>query len=279
MDPVIARFTALSARPDAELDLVDGALEISRLFQPGVDGAQARARLDGLGDEVRDDLADGANLAAQVDALNRLLFGRFGFAGNCDDFNDPRNSFLDQVLERRVGIPISLSLVYIEVARRAGVAAWGVGFPGHFLVKLGHGGGSLVVDPFNEGAVLSADDLDARLAGIFGDDRVSVRAHPSLLRAATQREILVRMLRNLKAVYLGRGLATEALRAACAILALVPDLPEELRDRGLIYRELGHHQAALDDLRRFTALSNDGPEIAAVTAMIDELAARPMRVH
>jgi regulator of sirC expression with transglutaminase-like and TPR domain len=279
MDPVIARFTALSARPDAELDLVDGALEISRLFQPGVDGAQARARLDALGDEVRDDLADGANLAAQVDALNRLLFGRFGFAGNRDDFNDPRNSFLDQVLERRVGIPISLSLVYIEVARRAGVAAWGVGFPGHFLVKLGHGGGSLVVDPFNEGAVLSADDLDARLAGIFGDDRVSVRAHPSLLRAATQREILVRMLRNLKAVYLGRGLATEALRAACAILALVPDLPEELRDRGLIYRELGHHQAALDDLRRFTALSNDGPEIAAVTAMIDELAARPMRVH
>lgn len=279
MDPVIARFTALSARPDAELDLVDGALEISRLFQPGVDGVQARARLDALGDEVRDDLADVANHAAQVAALNRLLFGRLGFGGNRDDFNDPRNSFLDQVLERRLGIPISLSLVYVEVARRAGVAAWGVGFPGHFLVKVGHGGGSLVVDPFNEGVVLSSDDLDARLAGIFGDDRVSVRANPSLLRAATQREILVRMLRNLKAVYLGRGLATEALRAACAILALVPDLPEELRDRGLIYRELGHHRAALDDLRRFTALSNDGPEIAAVAAMIEELAERPMRLH
>lgn len=279
MDPIIARFTALSTRPDAELDLVDGAIEISRLFQDGVDEAWVHDRLDALGDEVRCELTDDPDLAAQVEALNRVLFGRPGFAGNRDDFNDPRNSFVDQVLERRLGIPISLSLVYVEVARRAGVAAWGVGFPGHFLVKLGQGGRTLVVDPFNQGVVLSADDLDARLAGIFGDHRLSVRAHPSLLRAATPREILVRMLRNLKAVYLGRRESTQALRALCAILALVPDLPEELRDRGLIYRELGHHQAALDDLRRFTALSDDGPAIAAVAAVIDELAGRPMWVH
>lgn len=279
MDPVIARFTALSARPDAELDLVDGALEISRLFQPRVDEARVREQLDALGHEVRAELTDDSDLAAQVEALSRVLFGRHGLAGNREDFNDPRNSFLDQVLGRRLGIPISLSLVYVEVARRAGVAAWGLGFPGHFLAKVGQGGRALVVDPFNEGLVLSAEDLDARLAGIFGDERLSVRAHPSLLRAATPREILVRMLRNLKAVYLGRGQSSEALRAASAILALVPDLAEELRDRGLIYRELGHHQAALEDLRRFTALSNDGPEIAAVAAMIDELAERPMRLH
>lgn len=279
MDPVIARFTALSAYPDAELDLVDGALEISRLFQPGVDEARVREQLDALGHEVRAELTDDPDLAAQVEALNRVLFGHRGFAGNREDFNDPRNSFLDQVLGRRLGIPISLSLVYIEVARRAGVAAWGLGFPGHFLAKVGQGGRALVVDPFNDGVILSAEELDARLAGIFGDDRLSVRVHPSLLRAATQREILVRILRNLKAVYLRRGQSSEALRAASAILALVPDLAEELRDRGLIYRELGHHQAALEDLRRFTALSNDGPEIAAVAAMIDELAERPMRLH
>jgi regulator of sirC expression with transglutaminase-like and TPR domain len=279
METALDRLEALAARPDGEIDLLQGAMEVSRLYRPDLDEAAVRRGIEALGLRARERVPAGADLPGRAEALSAFLFGEAGFSGNRDDFYDPRNSFIDQVIARRLGIPITLALVYTEVGRRAGVPAWGVGFPGHFLVKVGRGEDALVLDAFAGGALLSTDELDARLASLYGEDGLRVTANPSLLRAATSREILVRMLRNLKSIYLRRGDSERALTAVSAILTLAPDLPEELRDRGLLYRELGYRSAALDDLRRFTHLAMDASEIAAVTSVIDELAAAPMRLH
>jgi regulator of sirC expression with transglutaminase-like and TPR domain len=279
MDTALDRLEALAGRPDGEIDLLQGAMEISRLYRSDLDENGVRAGIATLGARARERVPAGADLAGRVQALSAFLFGEIGFRGNRNDFYDPRNSFIDQVIDRRVGIPITLSLVYTEVARRAGVPAWGVGFPGHFLVKVGRGEDALLLDAFADGALLSTEDLDARLASLYGEDGLRVAANPSLLRAASSREVLVRMLRNLKSIYLRRGDSERALTAVSAILTLAPDLAEELRDRGLLYRELGYRSAALDDLRRFSHLADDASEIAAVTSVIDELAAAPMRLH
>ncbi len=279
MQPALDQLAALAERPDTRIDLPRAALQISRLVRPDLDPRRYLGRLDALAEQARIIVTESGPLVERVGALNAFLFERLGFSGNEDDFYDPRNSFLDQVLDRRIGIPITLSLVYTAVGTRAGLPLQGVGFPGHFLVKAGHGAGSLMIDVFSGGRLLTESDLNARLDAIYGAGALSIRARPALLGAATHREILVRMLRNLKSIYLRREETARVLDMVSAILALVPDLPEELRDRGLLYRDLGHMSAALADLRRFSALSDNAEEIAEVARVISELETRPMRLH
>lgn len=273
------QFTELAALPDAAIDLPRGALLISALLQPGLDPELHLRRLESLSIAAVASVARDAPLPERVLALNRFLFVDEGFHGNRDDYYDPRNSFLDQVLERRRGIPISLSLLYLEVARQVGIRAFGVGFPGHFLVRVGEGGSTLVLDPFAGGMSLDEGELDRRLAEVYGTGVLRVRANPAILRAATSREILVRLLANLKAIYTGKGDLQHALVAADAILTLTPDSADDLRDRGLMYRELGHIPAALADLRRFGALSDDGASIASLAPILAELEAGAVRIH
>lgn len=269
----------LAGLPDAAIDLPRGALLISALLQPGLDPELHLRRLESLSIAAVSSVARDAPLRERILALNRFLFVEEGFSGNRDDYYDPRNSFLDQVLERRMGIPITLSLLYVEMARQVGIPAFGVGFPGHFLVRVGEGGSTLVLDPYARGVSLGQDELDQRLADVYGKGALTIGANPALLRAATKRETLVRILANLKAIYLGSGDLRQALIAVDAILALVPDSPDDLRDRGLIYRELGYVPAALSDLRRYGALSDDAESIAALAPIVAELEARSLRVH
>jgi regulator of sirC expression with transglutaminase-like and TPR domain len=275
----IERLAAAADRPDADIDLVRSALQISRLLGGELDEDGQVARLDDLARQAQSRVPQQGPLRERIAAFNRFFFDELGFRGNADDFHDPCNSFLDHVLERRLGIPISLSLIYTEMGQRIRLPAWGIGFPGHFLVKVGSGDDALILDAFAGGRLLSADDLDRRLRQVYGDKGLTVRSNPRLLRAASRREILVRMLRNLKAIYLQRSQRHEALMVVSAILALVPDLPEDLRDRGLLYRELGHGGAALRDLRRFTEVAEDAEQIAAVVPLIRSLEEEPMRLH
>ena len=183
------------------------------------------------------------------------------------------------MLERRTGIPITLALIYVELARQVGIPAFGVGFPGHFLVRVGQGGSTLVLDPFDHGTSLGEEDLDQRLADVYGEGALTVRANPAVLRAATRRETLVRMLANLKAIYSQAGDLEQALIAVNGILTLAPDSAADLRDRGMLYRELGYAPAAAADLRRYTQVSDDGEEIAAIEPLIPELEAGSVRLH
>jgi regulator of sirC expression with transglutaminase-like and TPR domain len=265
-------FARLARQSDDDIELASGALAVSALFQGEVASADAVATLEALAHEARARQRSDADLFEQVRALNRLLFDDFGFAGNQDDFYDPRNSFLDQVLERRLGIPITLAIVYVEVARQIGLPAFGVGFPGHFLVRIGRGDTALMLDVYAGGVALPESELDQRLADLYGQGSLSVRSHPALLRPATKREILVRMLRNLIGIYRDRDEHINRLAALTAALTLAPDLPDELRERGLLYRDIDYLPAALGDLRRFIEVSDDAEQIAAVAAVIDELA-------
>lgn len=272
-------FRDLARLPDAAIDLPRGALLISAMLQPELDPELHLRRLESLTIAAVSSVDRAAPLTDRITALNRFLYLEEGFSGNLDDYYDPKNSFLDQVLERRTGIPISLAVIYIEVARQVGIPAFGVGFPGHYLVRVGEGDHTLVLDPFAHGASLGEDELDQRLAEVYGEGALTIRANPALLRAATRRETLVRMLANLKAIYVRNGDMERALIAVDGILTLTPDSADDLRDRGLIYREMGYTPAAAADLRRFVQVSDSGEDIAAMQPILDELESGSLRLH
>jgi regulator of sirC expression with transglutaminase-like and TPR domain len=236
------------------------ALVLARLEYPHLDpqpylrqlaefGAQATVRLEGL-PHTRD----------RISALNGYLFGALGFTGNREQYIDPRNSFLNDVLDRRLGIPITLSIVYLEVGRHAGLPLHGIGFPGHFLVRCEHEDGPIVIDPFNGGAVLTDADCVNLLHTHAGEE---ASWHPSLLDRTERRPIVLRMLTNLKRAYVALRSFPQARRVADLLVALDPAAITELRDRGLLSYHLEDFSPALRDLERYLQLMPHAGEAAA----------------
>jgi len=258
-------FAALVA-PGDRADLGRSALTIARIAYPALDVDRWLGELDALADAVRPGITPGMSPAAAVDALAARLFGDGGFRGNQEDYYDPRNSFLNDVLDRRTGIPITLSVVYSEVAQRLDLPVYGVSFPGHFLVKY-VGEQEIIIDPFF-GTVISTDECAQRLRGIYGDD---ARLDRGLLRPATAREILVRMLSNLKQVYVQQNDFVRALGCVDRILLLAPDTPRELRDRGILYQRLECFAAALQDFERYLRLAPDDDAAHLIRDLMPEL--------
>lgn len=234
-------------------DLAVPALLMSRLEHREVDVSRYVARLDAMGREVRSRVAAsrlGPSLAAQAATINDYLFDELGFAGNDAQYNDPRNSFLNDVLDRRTGIPISLSVMYIEVARRAGIDTQGVGFPGHFLVRVGpasHGSpdDGVLIDAFNRGTILSEAGCRQLLRRSVGED---VPFDPEYLAASSKLQILQRMLTNLKRLYVSYRSFPQALAVSDLIVSINPLAVDELRDRGLLASHLDDFPRALRDL-------------------------------
>ncbi len=198
------------------------------------------------------------------------MFDELGFAPNVENYYDPRNSFLNEVLERRVGIPISLSILYIEVGRRIGLPLRGVSFPGHFLVKCKVNDGVVVLDPYCRGVSLSLHDLQQRLREVQGGE-VSRAIIAGMLVAANKKEIIARVLRNLKAIYLEHEDHAHALSIMEWIVTLSPQDALEIRDRGLLYAKLECSRAALEDLERYVELAPDADDLHAVRTHIMEL--------
>jgi regulator of sirC expression with transglutaminase-like and TPR domain len=251
---VIAEFQGVVA--EEPIDLTAAALVIARLEYPDLDPAPSRATLARLGESAAAELTTcrDAPPDAKLDTLSRLLFEREGFAGNRTWYEDVRNSLLNVVLERRVGIPITLALVFMDVARQAGIEVQGVAFPGHFLLRTpddGDGALPLVLDPFDAGRHMSEADLRELLGRMGGDDAVF---SPDLLRPCTSRQMLARMLNNLKRTYVEQRSFPQAYVTTDLILAADPTLLFELRDRGLLAYHLNDYQSALRDLEDFVKL-------------------------
>ena len=244
-------------------DLAEAALVIARIEFPRLDPSRYLARLDEMGSAAGRAIAtrsvetgDRSALAA-VTALNRYLFEELGFRGNTDTYDDPRNSCLNEVIDRRTGIPITLSVVYMEVARRAGLSIDGINFPRHFLVRCADPSrpspGCLIVDPFHAGAVLNEHKCRVLLQQHVGPD---VPFSRSLLAPATRADILVRMLLNLKRLYVNMRSFPQAHEVAELLVAMTPSALSELRDRGLLAYHLNDVTSALRDLQTYLKLAS-----------------------
>jgi regulator of sirC expression with transglutaminase-like and TPR domain len=274
------RFAALARMPDERIDVAEGALLVAAEACPGLVVERHLAELDALAREAAPAVQGKAGAREQVNALLAFVAAQ-GFHGNQDDYYDPRNSYLNDVLARRTGIPITLALVYLELGRRLGMPLAGVSFPGHFLVKhadarSGDGAGALaiVVDPFS-GATLSDDDVRERFKLAMGPES---RFEPRWLRPATPREILVRLLGNLKQIHVQREELERALACCDRILLLAPDAPLELRDRGIVHQRLECFGAAVGDLERFLELSPRDPSADAIRETLPNLRSQARRV-
>lgn len=272
-------WDALAAYGDDELPLLDTALLIARDEYPQLDAASYAAAIQGYAEVLRPQMTEGSDLPAKLTAINRYLFEELGFAGNNMQYDDPRNSYLNEVFDRKLGIPISLAVVQIELTRRLGLPLDGISFPGHFLVRLPVDDGILVMDPYNKGRPVSAEELKERatphLGGHMPDDHQLIE----ILEPATHRMILTRMLRNLVGLYLERADWERVARTADRLLKISPDAPEALRDRGLAYRELGHEKGARADLARYLQTLPNAEDEEAVRMMLVELSAVRARLH
>lgn len=241
--------------------LVPAALAIAGVEYPALDPAPYVQRLERMGEaaEGRMQRHAGSPRHVIIATLNAYLYEELGFSGNRERYDDPRNSFLNEVLDRRVGIPISLAIVYLEIGRRAGVRLEGVNFPGHFLVRApgspSDADEELIIDPFHAGALLSEIDCRHLLRQHLGDDAAFDR---SLLATATRQQIVVRMLVNLKRLYVRMNSFPQARAIADLLLAVDPSALAELRDRGLLAYHMEDFAAALKDLETYLRLMPRG---------------------
>lgn len=270
------RFRELIDRPDEQIDLAEAALLIAKNANQKLDVGRYLARIDQLADALFARLPSPSSDAERILALNRFLFEEQGFGPNLEDYYDLRNSFLNEVLERRVGIPISLSVVYMEVGRRIGLELRGVSFPGHFLVKCKLSEGTVILDPYGRGISLNLQDLQQRLRGARGGE-VSRAIVAGMLVSANKKEILGRMLHNLKAIYLERRDHDHALSVMEWLIALGPTDAAQVRERGLLYLQLECFRAALDDLQQYLTLApgaDDADEIRHRVSHLRQTAAR-----
>ncbi len=271
--PARERFAEIARLPDERIDLAEAALWIAAEEQPGLDPAPWLARLDDLGLRLRARLAGGD--LDRVAELSRFLSDEVGLRGNAEDYYDPRNSFLNEVLDRGLGIPITLALVYIEVGRRAGVPLDGVGFPGHFLLRHSvHP--QLLLDPFERGRLLTTDDCRQILEKLSGG---TLPFDPRLLRPSSPRQILVRMLNNLRGIYLHRSEFLRAIGVLDRVLLLDPDDVGARRDRGLLTLKWEDPERGIEDLERYLALEPEAPDHQSIETLIAETRRKLERVH
>lgn len=274
----VERWQQLVCMSDETLDLAEAALIIAQQEYPQLDIASYMTRLDELADAVRARVAPDGAPEHIVATMNHYFFKEQGFAGNGDDYYDPRNSFLNEVLDRKLGIPITLSIVYMEVGHRLDLPFEGIAFPGHFLIKLPLERGNVILDPYLGGISLSEEDLQERLKQAYGETH-SEMSLDQLLNSVNKKEILARVLRNLKTIYSRTDQFDKALSVVERVLSLVPDSAEDLRDRGLIYQRLECVHAALDDLRNYFDLEPHASDAVDIRARIIELQGQASTLH
>jgi len=260
MNKVVEEFAALVAPeiPDEKIDLLRAALTFALPEYPGLDASKYIGVVGDLAGRVLARRGTSEDPAHTIASLNVVLFQEEGLAGNQSQFYDPRNSYLNEVLERKLGIPISLSVIYMEVAQRAGLPVFGVGLPGHFLLKhYDSNGNQIFIDPYVAGRLLSPAECQTRLDEVYGGQ---MTLQPEFLNSVSKRQILTRMLNNLRSIYIGQRNFKKALTIVDFILAIHPRSPDDLRQRALLRYNQGRLRAAIDDLEEYLRLAPDASD-------------------
>jgi regulator of sirC expression with transglutaminase-like and TPR domain len=259
-------------QPDEQIDLAKAALYIAQEEYPDLDVDAYMNALDVMAAEVEECLPVERYPLRIIQSLNKYLYDDLGYKGNTSDYYDPRNSYLNEVIDRHTGIPITLSLVYLEIARRLDFPMVGIGMPGHFLIRPEFEDTGIFVDAFNQGEILFEQDCEQRLAQIYGHP---VPLQPMFLQPVSPRQLLVRMLTNLKFIYLNRKDLARALAVVEYILLLLPDAAMELRDRGLLYYQLGYKSNASQDLEIYLAMLPNAEDADAIRRLLEQLNRNP----
>ncbi len=252
-------FAKIAATDDAVFALDRAALVVGLEEYPDLDPEVYLRKLDILAARAQVIIGRDRSAIDALNGLNQILFVEEGFRGNSEDYYDPRNSFLNEVLDRKLGIPISLSVLYMEVARRLGFPIEGVGFPGHFIVKHTDRDREILVDPYGMGRILSMKDCQELLDRVYSGN---LTVQPAFLQAMDRKAIISRMLFNLKGIYYQKEEYQKALSIVERILMLNPGLLSEIRDRGLLYMQTSLFAKALADLEHYLA-SATAPEDGA----------------
>lgn len=276
---ILPQWDELANLPDEALPLLPTALLIARDEYPALDPAEYDRMLQAHADHLRVEVDATREWPRKIAAINHHLFNEVGYSGDNDEYYDPRNSYLNEVFERRLGNPISLALVQIEVARRLGLPLEGISFPGHFLVRLPVDDGVLIMDPFNGGRPLGVDELRERAQSNLGGQAPDDSVLAQILDPAPHRAILMRMLRNLHGVYAERGEWNRAARSADRILKLAPEQADAVRDRGLAYLQLEHLAGARTDLGRYLKMEPEAADAGSIRDQLIEIGGERPRLH
>ncbi len=285
--PTPLDYFATLVAEDESLSLTEAAVAIAQADEPTLDTQGVLADLDRLAAKLKARLPDDASALQRLRSLHRYFFQELGFAGNVNDFYNPANSHVHEVLRTRQGIPITLAVIYLELASQVGLKARGVSFPGHFLIKLSLPLGEAVVDPLS-GQSLSRGELEERLEPYLdADSPPGVEAAGALgdplalfLRPASSREILARMLRNLASIHRGHGDLLRLLQVQQRLVALQPDEWDWRRDRGETLAQLGQTEAAIDDLAEYLRRAHGAGDRGRVATRLEALRdAGPPRWH
>lgn len=272
--PTALQYFASLVAEDEGFALLEAAISVAQDEYPGLDPQGVLAQVDALADRLKRRIPADAVVLQKLRFLNRYFFQDLGFAGNVNDYYDPRNSYLHEVLAMRRGIPITLALIYIELATQVGLSARGVSFPGHFLVKLRAGKGEVVIDPMS-GQSLSRSELEERLLpyrrsrGLTGEFEVPLGL---FLQAATPRDVIARLLRNLKEIHRTAEDWSRLLAVCERLVVLLPQAWDERRDRGLVRAELGQDEGAAQDLQAYLQHQPDADDAGALRERLRSLA-------
>lgn len=261
-------FALEMSLPDQEIDLARAALYIAQEENPSLEVDYYLKQLDQWAAQVRSLLPVERYPMRVLQGINEILYEELGFRGNEEDYYDPRNSFLDQVMEQRVGIPISLALVYLEVSRRLDFPMVGIGMPGHFLIRPEFEDAGIFVDAFHQGEILFPQDCQDRLQQVFAQP---IDLQPEFLEAVSKREFLARMLTNLKLIYINHQDLERALGVIERLLLVFPDAITEQRDRGLLSYQLGRIPSAIADLKTYLAHSPDASDASMIQLLLTQI--------
>lgn len=269
-------FAALAALPDELVDLGRASLLVAQGLDTTCDVEGSLEVLDQLAETVREMLPTRPSPAEASEVLREYLFETLGFRGNMEDYFDPRNSFLHQVLARRTGIPITLSILALEVARRAGIPAFGIGFPGHFILGIGQREACVLMDAFHGGRRLNGKILTDLLRGVAGP---AAKVLPEHLRPASKHAIVTRVLLNLRGVYLKRGEPMNLLHVLDRLVLLNPYPVGELRDRGRLYAQLGCMALAREDLTNYLERAPHAADASETRQLLSAVETRASTLH
>jgi regulator of sirC expression with transglutaminase-like and TPR domain len=243
---------------DERIDLLRAALAFCRIEYPQLDPEPYAHRVEQFARRVAERIDDPDEPAVCIAAMNQVLFEEEMFRGNTVDYYSPRNSFMNDVLDRRLGIPITMSLLYLEVARRAGFPLFGVGMPGHFLLKhYDVSGRSILIDAFNCGAIVSEEDCRKKVKSIYSGQ---ITLQPEFLLTVTRRQMLTRMLNNLRTIYLSQRDFRRAVRVVDLILVIYPRSPEDVKQRAALRYNLNDFKGALADFEEYVKMAPEASD-------------------